>query len=278
VGFAVDGAALFTAQARLQVAADAAAAAATRKLSSDASSEAVRVAGLNLPASTHGTVLAAGDVVTGRWTENGRSFAPGGSNPNAVRVITRYASANGNAHRLVFGAVLGMRDMDISATATAVCPSNPTLSEISSNSPSRIAVVTMGEACKPQSGLTGTCYWSTPQGNPIIRVDNWNPAETVISIRITSPSQYARVFSFTAPKAGQFWVVVPQITMNNAGQGAPLTNIVFKVEGSSPAVPANRISTTGTATYNNRFNATATLPGSPLCASANQSSRSRLVS
>jgi Flp pilus assembly protein TadG len=277
VGFAVDSASVRLAQARLQVAADAAAAAATRQLATDASAEAVRVAALNLPVAAHGNVLGADDVVPGRWTESTRSFAAGGANPNAVRVTTRYAEANGNARPLVFGAVLGLSSVDVSASATAVCPSNPTLSEISPTIPSRIAVVTMGQACQPQSGLTGTCYWSTPQGNPIIRVDNWNPGETEITIRITSPSQHAGTFTFTAPRAGQFWVVVPQITMNPAGQSGPVTNIVFRVQGSNPVVPPTRINTGGTATYNNRFNATATLPGAPLCASTGQAAASRLV-
>jgi len=277
VGFAVDSASVRMAQSRLQVAADAAASAATRRLTNNPSGEAVRVAALNLPAAAHGTVLADGDVVTGRWSDSTRSFAPGGANPNAINVTTRYSTANGNPQRLVFGSLLGINSVDVRASATAICPSNQSLSELSPNIPSRIAIVTQGQPCQPQSGLTGTCYWATPQGNPIVRVDNWNPGETQITIRITSPSQYAGTFSFTAPRAGQFWVVVPQITMTNAGQGGPVTNIVFRVQGSNPVVPANRINTSGTATYNNRFNASATMPGTPLCASAGQSGASRLV-
>lgn len=277
VGFAVDGAALQLAQTRLQVAADAAAAAATRHLGGDPASEAIRVAALNLPSDVHGNVLAANDVVTGRWDATARSFTPGGANPNAVRVVTRYAEANGNPQRLVFAGVLGIDSMNISAAATALCPANPTLSEISQNLPSRISVVTMGQACRPESGLNGTCYWSTPQGNPIVRIDNWASVETVITVRITSPAQHAGTFSFTAPRAGQFWVVVPGITMQPATPGGPVTNIVFRVQSASPAVPSNRINTAGTATYNNRFNATSTLPGTPICATANQTAASQLV-
>jgi Flp pilus assembly protein TadG len=278
VGFTIDGARMFSAKTQLQVAADAAAAAAIRKISSGASTEAVRVAGLNLPAAQNGTVLASKDVVTGTWNVTSRSFTAWASNPNAVMVTTRFAAANGNAFKPAFASVLGIKSLDISATATALCPNNPSLSSISNTIPSRTAVVTMGQACLPQSGLTGTCYWSTSSGAPIIRVDNWNSGQTTVGVRIVSPSNWAKVFYFTAPDAGQYWVVVPGITMTNAGQSGATTNIVFRMESSSPAVPASRLNTGGTATYNNRFNATSTLPGSPLCASSNQSGASRLVS
>jgi Flp pilus assembly protein TadG len=279
VGFAVDGAAMRLAQARLQVAADAAAAAASRRLdsSSAAQAEAVRMAQANLPPDGHGMVLAANDVETGAWNNNSRNFTNAPSNLNAVRVTTRYAQANGNPFRLLFGAVFSLKTIDLAATATAICPSNPTLSQISNNIPSRIAVVTMGQACSPGSGLTGTCYWATPQGNPIVRVDNWNPGVTTITVRITSPTRFAGLFSFTAPAAGQYWVVVPNVQMNNVASGAPAENIVFRIHGSSPTVPANRINTSGTATYNNRFNSSATLPGSALCAFSSQAAASRLV-
>lgn len=279
VGFAIDGAYMRLAQQRLQVAADAAAAAASRKLgtNSDAQNEAVRLASLNLPVEFHGNVVAAADVVRGVWNGSNRSFTAGNNNVNAVQVTARYATANGNAHRLLFGGIFGLSAIDIVASATAVCPSNPSLSQISSTVPSRTAVVTMGQACTAGSGLSGTCYWATPQGNPIVRVDNWNPGETTITVRITSPTRFAGTFDFKAPAAGQYWVVVPGVQMNNAANGAPVENIVFRIQGSSPAVPANRINTTGTATYNNRFNSSATLPGSALCAFSTQAAASRLV-
>ena len=280
VGFAVDGAAIQLERNRLQVAADAAAAAGVRRIADSGAAviEAQRLAGLNMPASAHGNVLAAADVQIGRWNATTRTFsAASGAQANALRVTTRESTANGNPHQLVFGRVLGLEQVNISATAMALCPANPTLSEISPTIPSRTAVVTMGNPCTPQSGLTGTCYWSTPQGNPIIRIDNWRDGETDITVRVISPAQHAQLFTFTAPRAGQFWVVVPTITMNAAGDGAPLTNIVFRMHSSSPSVPANRINTSGTATYNNRFNRTATLPGNALCATGTQAATSTLV-
>jgi Flp pilus assembly protein TadG len=280
VGFAIDGAYMRLAQQRLQVAADAAATAASRKLqtSSAAQTEAIRLAGLNLPVEQHGNVVAAADVVRGAWNSSNRSFTAGSTNVNAVQVTARYATANGNAHRLLFGRIFGLSTLDIAASATAVCPSNPSLSQISATVPSRTAVVTMGQACTAGSGLSGTCYWATPQGNPIVRVDNWNPGETTITVRITSPNRFIGTFDFKAPAAGQYWVVVPNVQMNNAADGAPVENIVFRLQASNPVVPANRINTTGTATYNNRFNSSATLPGTALCAFSSQAAASRLVS
>ncbi|WP_439546188.1 pilus assembly protein TadG-related protein [Sandarakinorhabdus sp.] len=279
VGFAVDGASIRLAQAQLQVAADAAAAAGARKLDpgSDPTVEAQRVAGLNLPADSYGTVLAGSDVQGGTWNATTGAFTAGTSNRNAVRITTRLADANGNAHRLVFGSILGMNSIDLSASATALCPSHPSLSLISNNIPGRTAVVTMGNPCSAGSGHTGTCYWATPDGNPIVRVDNWNPGVTTITIRITSPSQHAGTFEFTAPAAGQFWVVVPNVQLNPALPGQNATNIVFRVQSSSPTVPPNRINLGGTATYNNRLNTSATLPGTALCAFGATAAASRIV-
>lgn len=279
VGFAIDGAAMRLAQARLQVAADAAVAAASRQLSSPsaAQTEAVRMAQANLPPAEHGNVLDEDDVETGAWNNTTQSFGTGASNLNAVRVTTRYAEANGNPFRLIFGGIFTTKTVDLEATAIAICPSNPSLSQISNNNPTRTAVVTMGQACNPGSGLTGTCYWATPQGNPIVRVDNWNPGVTTITVRILSPIRFAGTFNFTAPAAGQYWVVVPGVQMNNVATGAPAENIVFRIQSSNPVVPANRINTGGTATYNNRFNSSATLPGSALCAFSSQAAASRLV-
>jgi Flp pilus assembly protein TadG len=279
VGFAVDSASIRLAQAQLQVAADAAATAGARQLDpgSDPVTEAQRLAALNMPAGHYGTVLAGADVISGNWNAASRSFTSGASNRNAVRITTRLAAVNGNAHQLMFAGVIGFNSIDLQATATALCPTHPALSLISNTVPGRTAVVTMGNPCSVGSGHTGTCYWATPEGNPIIRVDNWNPGETTITIRITSPSQFAGTFQFTAPAAGQFWVVVQGVQLTPSVPGGPTTNIVFRVQSSSPAVPSNRINTGGTATYNNRLNTSANLPGTAICAFGGTAAASRIV-
>lgn len=193
-----------------------------------------------------------------------------------MRVNTRYADANRNGHRLICGGVLGVHSIDLSASATALCPSSPTLSQISTTVPARTAIVTMGQACTPGFGLAATCYLATPQGNPIVRADNWNPCPAVITVRIMFQARFVGNVQFTAPAAGQFWVVVPGVQMNGAADGAPVENIVFRIIASCPSVPANRINTTGTATYNNRFNSSVTLLASALCADSGRAAASRL--
>ncbi len=281
IGFTVDSASIRLAQARLQVAADAAAAAAARRLDagSNPATEAQRVVELNMPAESYGTVLASSDIVGGNWNNSTRVFTATNSNRNAVRITARQAAANGNAHELIFGSVFGFDSIDLAATATALCPTHPSLSLISSGTPSRIAVVTMGNPCSAGSGHASnlTCYWATPDGNPIVRVDNWNPGVTTITVRITSPTQFAGTFAFTAPGAGQFWVMVPNVRLTPALPNGSTTNIVFRIQSSSPTVPATRINTTGTATYNNRLNTSASLPGTALCAFSNVAAVSRIV-
>lgn len=279
VGFAIDSASIRLAQAQLQVAADAAASAGARQLDpgGDPVVEARRLAALNLPEGQYGVVLADTDVVSGAWNATSRSFTAGTGNRNAVRITTRLAAANGNAHQLAFGGVIGFSSIDLEASATALCPTHPALSLISNTTPGRTAVVTMGNPCAVGSGHTGTCYWATPDGNPIIRVDNWNPGETTVTIRITSPANLTGNFQFVAPGAGQFWVVVPIVQLTPAAPGGATTNIVFRVLSSSPAVPSNRINTSGTATYNNRLNTSASLPGSAICAFGATAAASRIV-
>lgn len=281
VGFAIDSAAMRVAQAQLQVAADAAATAAARRLApgNDPVSEAQRVAALNMPEDFYGNVVASNDVESGNWAAATRTFTPAASTRNAVRVTARLTEANGNAHQLLFGGLLGMRSINLSASATALCPSHPSLSLIGTNTPSRTAVVTMGNPCNAGSGhpSTQTCYWATPEGNPIIRVDNWNAGETTITIRITSPARFVGTFNFTAPSAGQFWVMVPGVQLTPTPAGRTGENVVFRVQSSSPTVPTNRINTSGTATYNSRLNTSATLPGTALCAFGTMAAASRLV-
>jgi hypothetical protein len=282
IGFTVDSAAIRLAQARLQIVADAAAAAAARKLDagSNPATEAQRVVQLNLPQASYGTILASNDIVGGNWNSSTSVFTAGNSNRNAVRITARMAAANGNAHELIFGGIFGIDSIDLAASATALCPTHPSLSLISSGVPSRTAVVTMGNPCSAGSGHSTslTCYWATPNGNPIVRVDNWNAGVTTITIRIVSPGQFAGTFAFTAPSAGQFWVMVPNVQLSPAAPNGATTNIVFRVQSSSPAVPSNRINTSGTATYNNRLNTSATLPGTAICAFSNVAAVSRLVS
>lgn len=125
--FAVDMGHLYLLRGRLQATADAAALAGVGQLPNTAavSTVAIEYAGKNMPAATHGTVLVAGDVVTGNWDSVTRTFTPAGTPINAVRVITRKAEANGNPEELFFARVLGFQETNISVTAIAAVRNPP---------------------------------------------------------------------------------------------------------------------------------------------------------
>jgi len=74
---------------------------------------------LNQP--THGNVLVDTDITMGRWSTTTGTFSllQGGERPNAVRVVTRRSENEDNAVPLFFGQVLGIDDVDVTATSIA---------------------------------------------------------------------------------------------------------------------------------------------------------------
>ena len=106
----------------LQVTASAAALAGASQLPDEAevTNKALAYSQKNMTVAEHGTVLAAGDVVTGEWDPDTRSFTAGITPPNAVQVTTGRAAANNNPLDLFFGGIIGNGQMDITTTAVAV--------------------------------------------------------------------------------------------------------------------------------------------------------------
>jgi uncharacterized membrane protein len=100
IGFGIDAAMIELKRTSLQTAADAAATAGARQISSrgNVTSAAIALAVANLPTNKNGNVLAANDVNKGYWNPTGRSFTPDSVTPanNAVEVTTRCAATNGN--------------------------------------------------------------------------------------------------------------------------------------------------------------------------------------
>lgn len=62
---------------------------------------------------------AATDVIIGTWNSSTRTFTPGGSSPNAVKVIARRSNATGNPIRLSFASLFGASTKDVTVSATA---------------------------------------------------------------------------------------------------------------------------------------------------------------
>jgi hypothetical protein len=91
---AVDAGNLYVTKTRLQGAADAAALAAVQELPNEGQTRAaaIQYAETNLPPDRHGDVLAGSDVEIGTWDADSRTFTPGGTAPDAVRVTLRRAA------------------------------------------------------------------------------------------------------------------------------------------------------------------------------------------
>lgn len=136
VGFftlAVDMAYVLRTRNMLQVAAESAALAASTQLPNSASAVAFAqsYAAKNMPAAQFGSILAASDVVLGKWPQtcaggtNCFSAMPAGQTCdvfqcNAAQVTTRMAKVNGNALQLAFAPMIGIPTFDVVATAIAV--------------------------------------------------------------------------------------------------------------------------------------------------------------
>ena len=130
---AIDTGHLYAEQARLQASADAAVLAAAKVLTKggdelEAKNAALDFAQKNLPTGRYGTVLTLGDVVQGEYDSAAKTFSPGGSTLNAVRVTLRRTSANGNPARAFFASVFKPRSTeatlalpDRSSTSTSAC-------------------------------------------------------------------------------------------------------------------------------------------------------------
>lgn len=274
IGFGIDTALVQANRSKLQNAADAAATAGARSLrTGDAASAAIAIAEANLPRATSGEVLKTADVVPGYWNSAARTFTANSVNPvnNAVRVTTRFAESNGNEYRTIFARFLGIEGFNLSAEAIAVarqrCVVSTTTALVSASLPTATRVVTQGNPCLPGSNWTGSCYWATPAGNPIIRIDSAYEGPAQVTYRLASP---ARNFTFAAPYRGSFWVALTDYTMTNTDT----TNFVFTTFRSNPAAPYGG----GTATYRNKFNVTQTLPGTAICEGGSGGVTASLVS
>ena len=109
-GLAVDMTDAYRNQTMLQSTADASALAGVMSLSDqdDAVAQALAFATDNMNPAINGEVLKAGEVILGNWDFATKTFAPGTTAPNAVRVITRRDDANNNPLATNFLRILGL--------------------------------------------------------------------------------------------------------------------------------------------------------------------------
>ena len=83
-------------------------------------SAAVYVADKNMASGTYGNVVTNTNVTVGTWTASTKSFASGGTYPNAVQVVGNMTTANSNALSVPFGGMFGLGTVQMSSKVIAL--------------------------------------------------------------------------------------------------------------------------------------------------------------
>lgn len=112
---------VLSAKAQLQAAVDAAARNGAGSLGSGtttARNNAIAAAGYNEIDGAPVVILPA-EVITGNWNDSTRVFTANGTPLNAIRINGSRTAAKGNAIPMVLASVMGVRGIDVRATATA---------------------------------------------------------------------------------------------------------------------------------------------------------------
>jgi Flp pilus assembly protein TadG len=127
IAFAVDCGMIVTVRTQLQNAADAGARAGASSLktsTASAQTNAQTFAQANSVATRAVSVTPAEDIELGNWNKGTRTFTPLSgaalSGSNAVRVTCRVSQARGNALKLFFAPIFGIKSSDVSAKAVAI--------------------------------------------------------------------------------------------------------------------------------------------------------------
>lgn len=121
---AVDMGDMYAMKGQLQNTADASAIAAAKALpdATAATAAAQAYAVKNMVPEQYGTVLAASDVMPGNWNATSKVFTASATPLNAVKVVTRRASENGNAVSTYFAGYFGFDSVNVTASAIATQP------------------------------------------------------------------------------------------------------------------------------------------------------------
>ena len=98
------------------------------------SNAATYIAGQNMPSTPYGNVVSSSTVTVGTWTASTKSFAAGGTYPNAVKVEGNMTSGNGNALSVPFGGMFGLGSVNMSSSVVALASGSHTTSVTSSGS------------------------------------------------------------------------------------------------------------------------------------------------
>jgi Flp pilus assembly protein TadG len=181
-----------------------------------------KYAAYNMPAAQYGNVLPAANILVGKWPAGCSgstcftSAVPVGTSCpscNAVKVTTQMATANGNALPLFFAQLIGLKNVDLTATAIATSasstpPPNINFYLLLDNSPSMAiagtpaGITTMVNNTPSQQGCAFACHESNPAadglGNPG-GIDNYQLARNLgVTLRIDLLAQAAANLMSTA--------------------------------------------------------------------------------
>ena len=145
---AIDMSRAYSVQNELQTAVDAAALAAAHDLRDPelVRRTARRLVEARFPPETQGEVLADRDVEIGTWDPEQKSFTPGNTRPNALRLTARRAEANGNPQPTTLARVIGYASLDLEASATAAVSSSLPLCLLALNPTAANAIEAAGSA------------------------------------------------------------------------------------------------------------------------------------
>lgn len=112
---------LYGMHGKLQATTDAAALAGASQLGDEdaVKAAAVSYAVKNMPTAENGNVVSAADAEIGYWHFTDRTFTPGGSPTNAVRVTGRRTAENSNGVGLFFAQIIGFNEGDVATQSVA---------------------------------------------------------------------------------------------------------------------------------------------------------------
>jgi len=112
---------LYGMHGKMQATTDAAALAGASQLGDEdaVKTAAVSYAVKNMPTAANGNVVSAADAEIGYWHFTNRTFTPGGSPTNAVRVTGRRTAENSNGVGLFFAQIIGFDEGDVATQSVA---------------------------------------------------------------------------------------------------------------------------------------------------------------
>jgi hypothetical protein len=230
---AVDLGRVQTAKTELRRAADAAARSAVYSLSSGAGSGPIKTAAYNMAAANNadGTPVLIDkntDVEFIKWIGPGNYSVVGKGQANGVKIYCRRTAATGNPVSLLFAAVLGVGNCDVTATALAVTVSSSSNQTVGANSNPWLAGEPTGTlASIPDSGWPSAAHpWKNDIAGPVgAHAASGEPYESPIPVSFSVSPGATITFTNVAGAAENVITNTPSYdATGNNGTGVSIYN------------------------------------------------------